>query len=103
MCWAGIEAIFQAEHTEDLNERRVLLSIAADECGHAELSWAIHLWAQTQLSDTQNATIEAARNAEMQALQHELSQRPNALADDVGLPGAQPCLDMFHAMQSALA
>ena len=81
----------------------VLHRIAIDECGHAELSWAIHRWAMPQLDDAQRAAIEAARADEMRVMAEELAQRGPQASDAVGLPGAQACARMLGQMQQALA
>jgi hypothetical protein len=35
-------------------------SIAADECRHAELAWAVHAWAMPRLSATERLQVERA-------------------------------------------
>ena len=99
--WAGLEAIYQAEHTSDEAERGVLAQIAEDECGHAELSWAIHRWLMPLLTPAEREVIEAARAGALDALAADLSERTGPEFDAVGLPGAQACSQMFDGFRAA--
>lgn len=44
--WSALMVRHQALHAPDPEMRRVFAIIAADELRHAELSWAIHAWAE---------------------------------------------------------
>jgi hypothetical protein len=35
-------------------------SIAADECRHAELAWAVHAWALPRLTEDERRRVESA-------------------------------------------
>jgi hypothetical protein len=54
----------EAQKARDPALGRAMQSIAADECRHAELAWAVHAWAAPRLSiDEQRRVKEAMSDA----------------------------------------
>jgi hypothetical protein len=43
-------------------------SIAADECRHAELAWAVHAWARPRLTSHERRLIDEAMAAAIDAI-----------------------------------
>lgn len=58
--WGALVAHHQARRAADPSLRHACAIIAEDETRHAELSWAIHTWAQRRLSKAERCAIEEA-------------------------------------------
>ena len=72
--------LHQARFAADARIRAIYAQIADDEVSHAELAWAIHAWATTQLSASDVAAVIAAQRAVLAAIQ------PMPRHDALGLP-----------------
>jgi len=70
--YAVVRALWQAQHAEDPRLRAALSVIARDESRHAELSWELASWLDTQLDAPARARVEAARQNALVELRHEL-------------------------------
>jgi hypothetical protein len=82
-------ALFRAQRAEDRVIRRALTGIAADECRHAELSWALHEWIGKRLTKDEQAALEQARLEAIETLRRSLDAEPHDdLARLVGVPSA---------------
>jgi hypothetical protein len=58
--WGALVAHHQARRAADPSLRHACAIIAEDETRHAELSWAIHTWAQRRLGKAERCAIEQA-------------------------------------------
>ena len=72
--WAACVAMHQSLHAEE-SLRSIFAQIAKDEIKHAQLSWDLHKWLCTQLSEEERqrvavAQLNAIRNLQNQADNH---------------------------------
>ncbi|HEU4533096.1 MAG TPA: ferritin-like domain-containing protein [Polyangiaceae bacterium] len=58
--WGALVAHHQARRASDPALRQACAIIADDETRHAELSWAIHAWAQRRLGEAERRELERA-------------------------------------------
>ncbi len=101
--FAGIEAIWQAERAEPAT-RPTLRQIAREECGHAALSWDIHTWACSLLTQDEVLALEAARQDAIATLQADLQARAaRPWPPELGLPDAPTSLALLQGMNQALS
>jgi hypothetical protein len=61
-------ALVRAARAGDAEVRVALASLAHDECGHAELSWATHAWATERLDEAARTEIRRAMRAAVDEL-----------------------------------
>jgi hypothetical protein len=58
--YGAVQGLVEAQTARDRGIRRAMKSIAADECRHAELAWAVHAWAMLRLSADARLEVERA-------------------------------------------
>jgi hypothetical protein len=58
--YGAVVGLVEAHVSPDEPLRRAMQSIAADECRHAELAWAVHAWALPRLSSDERRRVESA-------------------------------------------
>jgi hypothetical protein len=58
--YGAVQGLVEAQTSRDRGIRRAMMSIAADECRHAELAWAVHGWAMPRLSANERLQVERA-------------------------------------------
>jgi len=58
--YGAVQGLVEAQTSRDVTLRRAMQSIAADECRHAELAWAVHAWAMPRLTDDERRAVELA-------------------------------------------
>ena len=58
--YGAVQGLVEAQTSRDRGIRRAMKSIAADECRHAELAWAVHAWAMPRLSASGRLQVERA-------------------------------------------
>jgi hypothetical protein len=62
--YGAVAGLVEAQTSADASLRRAMRSIAADECRHAELAWAVHAWAMARLSGEERRRVkESMREA----------------------------------------
>jgi hypothetical protein len=66
--YGAVMGLVEAKRGADQDTRRALHAVAADECRHAELAWAVHRWVIPRLSNAQAAQIRSAMNQAMQEI-----------------------------------
>lgn len=59
--WATVEAQLKSEFAETEEMRRVYKGIARDEMEHAQLSWDLHFWFMSQLSEEEQEVVRIAQ------------------------------------------
>ena len=68
--YAAVAAFVEAGLSRDPHFRRTMGSIAADECRHAELAWAVRSWARPHLSKRANRCIDRAMRGAIDEICH---------------------------------
>jgi hypothetical protein len=58
--YGAVQGLVEAHTSRDRGIRHAMKSIAADECRHAELAWAVHAWAMPRLSADERVEVERA-------------------------------------------
>jgi len=58
--YGAVQGLVEARTSFDPTMRRAMQSIAADECRHAELAWAVHTWALPRLTEDERRAVELA-------------------------------------------
>jgi hypothetical protein len=58
--YGAVLGLVEAQASPDAELRRAMRSIAADECRHAELAWAVHAWALPRLSSAERERVDRA-------------------------------------------
>jgi hypothetical protein len=58
--YGAVAGLVDAQTARDGSRRRAMRAIAADECRHAELAWAVHAWAMPRLSHAERLRVESA-------------------------------------------
>lgn len=92
-------AAFQSARAEDQLLRSEMVQIAEDEMGHAALSWEIHAWALSALSESDRLLVSAAQRSSVRALGSALaSDEPTAGRDVLGLPSRAEADRMYAAL-----
>jgi hypothetical protein len=79
--------------------------MAAEEAGHAALSFAVHAWAWSRLGRASRGRVMEARDAAVDALRQAQAQEAEpdaALAWAAGLPSAEMGVDLVTSARSAL-
>jgi hypothetical protein len=79
--YGAVVGLVEAKQSRDAGVRRAMESIAADECRHAELAWAIAAWAMPRLTPEERAEVERAKRDAVEKLAHEGDARTVALLD----------------------
>ncbi len=101
--FAAAIAMMQAAQAGDKRVRRAMKPIARDETRHAQLSWAVAKWLDTQLDSPARARVHRARGEAVEALMHSVEQEPDAvLVHRLGLPCAAQSRAALEDLQSSL-
>ncbi len=58
--YGAVQGLVEARTSPDATMRRAMQSIAADECRHAELAWAVHAWAMARLGEHERRAVQRA-------------------------------------------
>jgi hypothetical protein len=97
-------AIHRARRAADEEVRETLAVIAADECRHAELSWDLHEWILTRLTEEERVAIEDARQGALRELADALDAAEPAadVALLAGVPTRRDALRLFDAVSAVL-
>jgi hypothetical protein len=99
----AVHARYQSLRAQDPEVRTTLSGIAEDETRHAELSWAIHAWVQTQLSEDEREALRRAQQDAIATLRREAhSAQPTAVQQHAGSPDAVTALAMVDALEAQL-
>lgn len=87
--YGALLASYQALCAQDPEVRETMLSVAADETAHAELSWDLAAWYGARLSHAENAALEVEKRKAIAELARVVREDP---AQDVmaraGMPDA---------------
>lgn len=101
--YGALVATHQAHSATDERVREVLARVAADETGHAALSWDLAAWLDTQLSTAERALVRAARAEAIARFgaPHDNGLSPSA-ASSAGLPSASVAGALFTRLEQRL-
>ncbi len=101
--WGALVAWWQADHAPDAEIAAALRTIADDETRHAALSWRLHAWLSTQLTDAERDAVRAAHARALADLRDELTAPfPAAAIAHAGAPDRDTALRLFDALAPAL-
>jgi len=96
-------AMMQAARAGDTQVRRAMKLIARDETRHAELSWAVAHWIDTQLDAGARRRVRDARTQAARALMLDAAQEPHAsLTVHLGIPSATQARAALGELNAAL-
>ncbi|MGV3623525.1 MAG: ferritin-like domain-containing protein [Archangium sp.] len=97
--FGALVANYQARHAEDVSVRETMHRIAEDETRHAELSWAIDVWAMHNLSAAERVSVHTARRRALEALREEVkvAWEPE-VARLAGLPSPEVAAAMLDSL-----
>jgi hypothetical protein len=97
--YGALLALHQARHAVDPELRATMAAIAADEAGHAALSWRVHRWARSGLDLPERAAVDAALVAASEELERQAPTGPSWL----GLPSPRAARALARELVAALA
>ncbi len=86
--YGALLAIYQRDHAQDPEVRAAMQRIAQDETRHAELAWAIHRWAEPQLTPEARRRVRAAQRSAFAGLAAGLGAWAPAVVHEGGMPPA---------------
>jgi hypothetical protein len=102
--YGAVMGLIEAERATDASVRGAFRSVAADECRHAELAWAVHSWATSQLSKAQLEQIQRAMRAAITEIAATDKRTAELLFREVlARPAAIPVRQAPAAMSSLTA
>ncbi len=101
--WSALEAHYQVLAARDPVIRRTMTRVASDGLRHAELSWAVDMWARRRLEREAKARVEQARVQAAAELYEALcANRDRALCVEAGLPTCATARGLAAALTEAL-
>jgi hypothetical protein len=99
--YGALLAHHQATHAQDVGVRAAMGVIRHDETRHAALSWDLHVWLMSQLSEAERAEVESLGAEALLTLRAECAaMSPDAA---LGLPSAETALRLLEGMTSGLS
>jgi hypothetical protein len=99
--YGALLAHHQATHAQDIGVRAAMGVIRHDETRHAALSWDLHVWLMSQLSEAERAEVESLGAEALLTLRAECgAMSPDAA---LGLPSAATALRLLEGMTSGLS
>lgn len=69
--YGAVVGLVEGRVSSDPDVRRAMRSIAADECRHAELAWAVARWALPRLTAQEREAVERATQSAVEAMRRE--------------------------------
>jgi hypothetical protein len=102
--WGCLIGMHQAEHAKGSLLRHAYRRIARDEARHAQLSWDIAAWAETQLDAAGRERVARGRAAAVHELAGNVADDSdsNSLREVLGLPDAGTRQRLFSHVNHAL-
>ena len=98
-----VDAMYRSRCATDARVRSVFARIAEDESRHAELSWAIHRWLGTRLSESELAQVDEVMVAAHATLREELERSGSAPLRALGAPPVEAKVAMADVLAERLA
>jgi hypothetical protein len=80
--YGAVVALMEARGSSDAHVRRTMQSVGADECRHAELSWAVAEWVMPRLTAAERARVKHAARQAVTDLAREGDARVVAMLDE---------------------
>jgi hypothetical protein len=81
--YGAVVGLVEARASSDASVRRAMESIGADECRHAELSWAVARWVMPRLTAAERAEVEHAASRAIDELARKGNARVVAMLDEL--------------------
>lgn len=101
--WGALVAAWQAAHAEDTALASLFARVAHDEARHAALSWRMNAWITPRLDDADRASLAAARERTIEALDADACVRTHPeLVRVAGLPDVAAKRALLDALRAAL-
>jgi len=101
----AVVAGWQARMAQDEQVRAEFGQIAGDELRHAELAWAVEVWAAERLTPAERQRVRDARLEAFHELERLVGQEePEAvLIQQAGLPSRDSALRLLQGLQGLIA
>jgi len=80
--YGAVVGLMEARGSSDADVRHAMESIGADECRHAELSWAVAEWVMPRLTPAERATVKEATRRAVVELAKDGDPRVVAMLDE---------------------
>jgi hypothetical protein len=97
--YSAVRAAWQAEHAQDPAIRAAFQTLAVEEAQHAELSWNLAAWLDTQLDTTARVRVQRAHDEAVDTLRRELRSAPHATVQTLaGMPNVAMALRLLDEM-----
>ncbi len=101
--YGALIALHQGRNAKDKAIANAMSTIAKDELSHAALSWDVHQWIMTELSDDDARALQAAAQEAIAKLKQEAHARvPAERAIQAGLPSAATAVHFLDEMDRAI-
>jgi hypothetical protein len=101
--YGALVALHQAGTALDPEVRRALAVIAEDESRHAQLSWRVAAWLESQLSPDEQRLLAAARQAALAQLLREIDCELSPVAcATIGWPAPELAVQLITRLGNAL-
>jgi hypothetical protein len=93
--WGALSARYQSQMAESAAERLIWGEVADDEARHAALSWDLHAWFTSQLSEAEQLEVEGAQQRAWDELMRELDAEPDREVQRLaGVPSRSTALQL---------
>ena len=80
--YGAVVGLMEARGSSDPDVRRAMETIGADECSHAELSWAVDAWVMPRLTAAERAAVDDAARRAVAELAKDGDARVVAMLDE---------------------
>lgn len=101
--WAAVRATWMAARAIDPALRAAYGPIAADEAGHAQLAWDLHVWLIAQLDGDARAAVHAAQRAALAGLPRLAAAQAAVDPAALGMPGDEGLAEAAARFAAGLA
>ncbi len=98
--WGALIGLYQASHAQRPEIRNVMRQIAEDEVGHAALSWEIHQWLHSQLSDDVKTALDSTMDKAILKLKQKTAI---SVRTDIELLAGLPSPKISYALVDQLS
>jgi hypothetical protein len=99
--YGAVLAAFAAVRAEDPAVREVMTRVANEEARHAQLSWDLHAWSSSLLTEAEQATVREEIVRARESLRDSLCDHQD-WGKRVGLPSLTESLRLLDATESLL-
>jgi hypothetical protein len=101
--YSAVRAAWQATHAQDPAIRAAFQALAAEEAQHAELSWSLAAWLDTQIDAKARDRVQVAYDEAIESLRRELRSAPHGSVQTLaGVPSVPVALRLLDEMLGQL-